>query len=164
MSERKKQIAFLKGLIRLQDTEAGRDLQERMAKAEQDERCIRRGLFVVALFGLLSVSGLCYSAVLLPEFFRGSSHVIIKAFSASSLGALLCFLGFLAYWLRYRLASNQLHADCRRFMMSLMESRMKAAGTEIELRVVQHQHSEMYRIASGDLESDSRALGLPKAS
>lgn len=162
MRERQKETAFLRGLIRLEDTEAGRRLQERITKAECDEKCIRRALFVVALVGLLSLSGLCYSAVFLQDFFQNSSHLVIKFFSASGLGSLLCFGGFLFYWIRYRRASNHLHGECRRFVMGFLELHFHAPA--VRLRVVQNPDLRVSRIATEELECSPTLVSLPKAS
>ena len=67
MSERQKETKFLKTLILSDDSDQARELQARIQRAEKDEKCIRGAVYMVAVVALLSLSGLGYSAVLVPE-------------------------------------------------------------------------------------------------
>ena len=73
MTERQKERAFVKDLLRRDESPLGQDLQAQICKSEQNEKCVRCALMIVFVLGLLSVAGLGYSAVLLPSFFENST-------------------------------------------------------------------------------------------
>jgi len=82
-------------------------LQERINKAERDELCAWRALWLVSLLAFFSICGICYSAVLIPEFFQSSSHVTVKFFYGLGLASLVCAVAFLFFWLCCRGSSWQ---------------------------------------------------------
>ena len=122
MSERQKQLNFLKLLIRSEDSEQRRDLQDRIKKAEQDERCIRRMMFLVVVVGLLSLACLGYSAVFHPNFFAHTMPFLVRLFSALTLGSLICLLVFVGYWFWQRNMLNGLNEECRRAVLAAMQA------------------------------------------
>src|ERR1051325_1042932 len=124
MSERQKETKFLKTLIVCDDSEQSRCLQERIKRAEKDERCIRCAVYLVSLLALLCLSGLGYAAVFVPQFGHFSSHIATRVFCIIGLGSAICLVIFLAYWSWYRAVSNRLFDECRRFLGPLMESRI----------------------------------------
>ena len=70
MTKRKKQTALLKALVLHGNMDDRLQLQERINKAERDELCAWRAFWLVSLLGVFACCGLCYSAVLIPEFFQ----------------------------------------------------------------------------------------------
>lgn len=124
MTEYRRQVAFLKTLLSYGDTEGHRILQDRLAQAEKNERCLLCACRLVGLIGSLGLLGLGYSAVLLPEFFHRSSHVLIQLFSALGLGSAMCLLFFIGLWFYYRGIVNRIHDECRRTVTRMLESRM----------------------------------------
>src|ERR1051326_5025069 len=78
MSKRKQQTAFLRALVLHGDSDERADLQARMVRAERDEQCAWRALWLVTLLAVFSCCGLCYAAVLIPQFFTNSSHLAVK--------------------------------------------------------------------------------------
>ena len=124
MSERQKQREFLKGLLGFAGSPVRRDLHDRMLKAEHDEKCVRSALILVGLVALFSVSGLGYSAVLLPEFFDSSTPLLVKLFCALGLGSVLCMIVFLGCWIWYRSIANRLHDECRHIVMESLGTRI----------------------------------------
>jgi|SRR6185437_7938633 len=121
MSKRKKHSVFLKALILHGDAEGRSLLQEKMQQAERDELCAWRALWLVSLLAAFSCCGICYSAVLIPEFFQNSSHIVVKIFSGLGLASVICAIGFLSFWLWCRGVLNRTHEDCRRFVMATLE-------------------------------------------
>lgn len=113
MSEYRKQAAFLRKLVMHEDTPENRALCERMAHVEHCERCTQCACRLVGLIALLGLAGLGYASVLLPEFFDGSTHFIVRLCSALGLGSTVCFAAFLVLWFSYRRSANHLHAQCR---------------------------------------------------
>src|SRR5947209_8371234 len=102
MSERQKETKFLKTLILCDDSDQGRQLQDKIKSAEKDERCVRCAVFLVGLLALLSLSGLGYSAVFVPQIARFSSHIATRIFCATGLGSVICMGLFVGYWFWYR--------------------------------------------------------------
>src|SRR2546430_165606 len=122
MSERQKQTQFLRELIRSHDSDHCRELQVRIANAEQNERCVGSAVRLALLLGLLAALGLGYSAVLVPEFFQSTTPVAVQVFGALLLTSGICFFSFMAlsYW--YRAASNAIYNEGRTFIISLQKS------------------------------------------
>lgn len=127
MSERQKDTRFLKTLILCDDSEHGRTLQEKIKRAEKDEKCIRGAVSLVTLLGMLCLSGLGYAAVFVPQFAHFSSHIATRLCCIVGLGSLICLVVFLGYWFWYRAVANRVYEECRRFLRPLLESRMKEA-------------------------------------
>jgi len=125
MTEYRKQAAFLKALMMYDDTVEHRVLAERIANAEKNERCLLCACRLVGLIALVGLTGLGYSAVLLPEFFDSATHIVIHIFSAMGLGSLLCLVAFLGLWFWYRSVLNRIHEECRRLITGMLDSRFK---------------------------------------
>ena len=163
MSECQKQTAFLKTLIGYENSDLRRMLHERIVKAEKDERCIRRALFLVSLFGFLCLCGLGYSSVLLPEFFRKPSHELTKVLCALGMGSLICFVCFLGYWSWHRSVLYGLHDECRRLIAGLMLSRFEATAPPSALPPPGPRLSEVYQIKTSVSAFETRLIRLRKA-
>jgi hypothetical protein len=125
MSEYRRQSAFLKNLLAYDDSPSTLALQERLVTAERNERCIFSACRLVASIGILSLFGFGYTAVLLPQFFDHSSHVLIKLFSALELGSVMCFVVFVGLWLWYRAAAHKVREECRQAIGRLLEARLR---------------------------------------
>jgi len=125
MSKRQKQTAFLKTLVLHGDGAARRQLLERMAKAQRDEHCSWCALWLVMVLSLFSVCGLCYSSVLVPDFFQNPSHLVVKVFCVLGIASLVCSVVFMSCWLWYRGTLNRLHEESRRFIMEILESQSR---------------------------------------
>ncbi len=164
MSERQKTTEFLKTLIRCDESEQGRHLQERILRAEREEKCIRCAIFMVGLVVLLSISGLGYSAVLVPQFSQYSSHFATKCFCALGLGSLLCFLVFLGCWFWYRAMSNRVSEDCRRFLRTVFESRLKQAAQASPLATLGTGSLRVYETETPKSKVEAGVFQLSKAS
>jgi hypothetical protein len=135
MSEHQKQSKFLKTLLAYDDSEEHRRLQSRIEGAEKDERCIGCACRLVGLVTLLSVAGLGYSAVLLPEFFSNSRNFLVQFFCALGLGSILCLFAFVGLWCWYRAIVHKLHDECRRLISSLMRSRFGTTSQQANFSV-----------------------------
>jgi hypothetical protein len=125
MSEYRRQSAFLKNLLAYDEAPSTLALQERLVTAERNERCIFSACRLVAAIGILSLFGFGYTAVLLPQFFDSSSHVLIKLFSALGLGSGMCLFVFVGLWLWYRATANKLREEGRQAIMRLLEARLR---------------------------------------
>ena len=127
MSKRKKQTQFLRALVLHGSTEGRAQLQERMFRAERDEQCAWRALWLVTLLAVFSCCGICYSAVLIPQFSQNSSHLVVKIFFGLGLASLICVVAFLCFWVWCRAVLNRIQQECRRFIMATLEPGSRTA-------------------------------------
>ena len=127
MSEHQKQTAFLRECLLYDDTPDRHKLEERITQIQHDERCVRRAVWLMALFAALAVAGLCYSVVFLlaypPSMSQLLTHFTAKVFCALALGSLICMLSFVCLGVVYRKELDQRREECRRLAAKLMESR-----------------------------------------
>jgi hypothetical protein len=94
MLEHKTQAAFLKALIAYEDNEASRQLQDSLAKADQERKCIRHALFLMVTLFIVSLVGLSYCALLLPRIFSNPTHFVTKSLNVLGLASLICQVEF----------------------------------------------------------------------
>src|SRR6059036_1454012 len=123
MSERQKQIQFLKALSRRDEFRECQVLRDKIRQAERDERSLRRMIFLVLILMMLSVSTLCYGAVLSPDFFHDQSQFLLKVSCALGLASVLCLVAFTGYWLWCRGLLNELYHQCRELIMTSLRAR-----------------------------------------
>jgi hypothetical protein len=129
MSEHQKQAAFLRALMAYEDGIEHQLLKERLCAAEKNERCLVYACRLVGCLVLVGLAGLGYSAVLLPQFFDNSPHVLIQFFSALGLGSMMCLGVFGGLWFWYRIAVNRVYDECRKVVMRMIEVRFKTSST-----------------------------------
>ena len=164
MTERQKATEFLKTLIRCEESDQGRHLEERILKAEKEEKCVRCAILMVSLVVLLALSGLCYSAVFVPQIRHYSSHFATKFFCALGLGSLICLLVFLGCWFWYRAMSNRVFADCRRFLWAVFESRLKQSAEASPLATLGTGSLRVYETETSKSKDEAGVFQLAKAS
>ena len=131
MSKRRQQTAFLKALVLHGNAEERAQLQERMIRAERDEQCAWRALWLVTLLAVFSCCGICYSAVLVPQFFHNSSHLAVKIFFGLGLASLICAVAFLGFWVWCRAVLNRIQTECRRFIMATLDPGSRTARSHL---------------------------------
>lgn len=117
MSEREKQIRFLKALANREASPEFQTLQEKIHHAERQERSVRRTIFLVFVVMLLSLSSICYGTVFKPHFLRDSSQAALKLPCSFALASFICVLSFTGYWFWHRAVLNGLYAQCRQLIM-----------------------------------------------
>jgi hypothetical protein len=89
MLEHETQAVFLKSLIAYEEGEARLELQESLAKAERESEWIRHVMFLMVTLFILSLAGLGYCAVLLPEIFFNPTHMATKSLTVLGLASLI---------------------------------------------------------------------------
>ena len=127
MLEHETQAAFLKALIAYEEGEASRQLQDSLAKADRERKCIRHALFLMVTLFILSLAGLSYCALLLPRIFSNPTHFVTKSLSFLGLASLICQLEFFGCLLWHRSAVDRLHKECRRRVLLLVESQISVS-------------------------------------
>ena len=123
--------AFLRLLIAYDNGAESRRLQDRLAQAERDERCIRRAVLLMGVLFLLSVAGLSYCAILVPEVFRNSRHIVLRSLCDLGLGSLISQVAFLGYLFWHRAVVSHLHGECRHLVLALAQSQHKEGAAPI---------------------------------
>jgi hypothetical protein len=164
MSERQKQINFLKVLIRCDESDQHRDLQDRIKKAEQDEKCIRRMMFLVIVVALLSLAGVGYSAVFHPNFFAYTTPFIVRLFSALGLGSVACLIVFLGYWLWHRNMLNGLNEECRRIVLASLHAHSQPSDSTPGFKSNQELQLTVYQGTAFGSEEQTNTISLRQAS
>jgi hypothetical protein len=164
MSEHLKQSEFLKKLVMYDDRPAHRSLCERLAAAERNERCLLLACRLVGLIAAVALAGIGYSAVLLPQFFDNATHVVLRFFSALSLGSALCFVVFLGLWFWYRGHTNRIHDECRRVITAMLEARLKTTTTTFYPVLTDDPNLKVTTVGDAGSSSEAALAGLRKAS
>ena len=117
MSERQKQTEFFKAVIQSDRQGENLKLCDRIAQAERDECCVRRAMFLAFLLASVSFLGCGYTFVVKPEVILESGHGLKKLFMVLSVGSLIAFTVYLGCWFYYRALLQQVHNECRKFIM-----------------------------------------------
>jgi hypothetical protein len=154
MSKRKQQTEFLRALVLHGNTEERARLQERMIRAERDEQCAWRALWLVTMLAVFSCCGICYSAVLLPHFFLSSSHVALKVFFGLGLASLICAVTFLGFWIWCRAVLNRIQGECRRFIMATLEPGRRTARSHVPAPYPEPQAKAQIVVVDSNRETD----------
>jgi len=163
MTEYRKQAAFLKNLLAYSDHEEHLRLQEQLAQAEKNERCLLGACRLVGLIAGSGLAGLGYSAVLLPEFFHSSSHFLVQFFSALLLGSSMCLLVFVGLWLYYRGSVNRIHEECRRAICKMLEARLLVPENPFQPAIVEDPDLQVSAIRF-ITHTESASFSIRKAS
>ena len=125
MTAHKKPGAFLKALLLHLDREERCRLDARLVAAEREAKCIHRAVFLMVVLLMVSVAGLSYCAILLPEVFHNPTHLLMRSLSVLGLGALISQGVFLGYLLWHRTVVTRLHEECRRLVLALAQTQFK---------------------------------------
>lgn len=123
--EHETEAAFLKELIAYEDNEANLRLRDDLAKAARESKCLRHAIFLMVTLFFLSLAGLSYCALLLPQIVSNPTHLVTRSLSFLGLASLISQLEFLGYLLWHRFTVNRLHKECRRRVLLLAESQLK---------------------------------------
>jgi hypothetical protein len=122
MSERQKTAAFFQELILHSDSAELHQLQEQLARAEREQRCLVTAIRLMLVMAMLSLSGLGFAAVLVEGF--DSHHLVVQLFSALVLSSFICLLSFAVYSFWHRRSILRVHADCRRHILTMVNTRI----------------------------------------
>jgi hypothetical protein len=127
MSKRKEETSFLRQLMQAHHCDQCQQLQSRINKVERDEGCIRSALLLALALVVVSVAGLGYSAVLIPEFFDNSTPFAVQAFTVLFIASTISLLGFICVWWWYRRLCNTLY---QRMLIAALQNSKAAPTTE----------------------------------
>src|SRR2546423_11782526 len=117
MSDHQRETAFLRQVLLYDDTAERHKLEEVITQLQRNERCVRRAVWLMALFVALAMAGLCYSALFLADHPQNMSQFVTpflsKVFCALGLGSLICLVCFVALGAAYRKDLDQRREECR---------------------------------------------------
>ena len=155
MLDHETQAVFLKALIAYDDGEASLQLRDSLAKADRESKCIRRTMFVLVILFILSLAGLGYCAILLPQIFFNSTHFVTISLSVLGLASLIAQLELFGCLLWHRFAVDRLHKECRLRVLLLVESQLRASLRRNPSEPVKAREScpETQSESDGDLQS-----------
>ena len=162
MTEHQKESAFLKDLLRGEDNEICTRLHSQIIKSEENEKCVRCALFTVTTMGLLSLAGVGYSAVLLPDFFNNATPFLVRLFTALTLACVLCLSVYVSLWFSYRATTNQLLGEVRRFVLASTQSKHLTTFTTVVS--VQKRDTAVIRLQTAETSEAEPQFPLSKAS
>jgi hypothetical protein len=126
MSDHQKETAFLRRLILLADSDARRELEERLGQVQRDECCVKRRALVMAVLAALAGAGVAYSAVLQTNFPYGELSFALKLLLEIEAAALISLAGFGCMLMVYRKRLNRIREECRRLATKALESNPSA--------------------------------------
>lgn len=124
MSASTNQSCFLSRLLQYEGSLASRQLCDRLAAVERTERSLKCACRLVGLIAMLGFAGLGYGAVLLPQFFDNSTHLVIRLSGAIGLGSAACLLVFMGLWYSTRSAARRVRAECRTAVSKMLAERL----------------------------------------
>lgn len=123
-SEHQREMAFLRHLMHYDDTDERHKLEEKLTRAERNERCARRAVGLMVVLTALAVVGLGYAALLLEDFPPNTSQFVTRLFCALGLASLVSLLAFVGFWLVSRGKLDDQREGCRRLATRIVESRL----------------------------------------
>ena len=124
MSERQKQADFIKHLLACDDCLEHRQLAERLATSEKDERCLRRACRLVIVVTMVALAALGYLTVLPVE--ESNAHIAQIAhncFQVLALGSGMCLGVFVALVFWQRSLIQRLYDEGRHFITTQVQNR-----------------------------------------
>jgi hypothetical protein len=153
-SEHERETAFLRRCIRYDLSFTGRQLDERIAQVQRDERCLRRASRLMALMAGVAAAGLGYAALF-------TSLPVIKMFCAIGIGSLICLVSFTGAGFVYRKELNRRREECRKLVTNLLESHL--GGPQLKLRNGELKEREAIALRSRLAAAVLETVNLPKS-
>lgn len=140
MSDRKRDTDFLKWLIGFGECDKCETLRCEFLKAEREEYQLRRTMTLMTVLTLLSITGLGYCVLFVPEWPGRGFPWLVRTFCALGLSGGISFLVAWGCWLRQRFKSNSLRDECREFIRTSLLMRLNLHdATEPQPREIRSQ-------------------------
>jgi hypothetical protein len=155
MSEHQRHTAFLKRLVSYGDTPACKNLVERLANAERDERSVRRKMSGLIALTLISLIGLGYLKLFVPDHYVYTWHVLVRIFSVLGLGSVIGLATFAGCWFWCRKLLNSLRDEARSLVQPVLEEKLGAEGLGSHTQHLVKDEHNMVRPAFKESSSDT---------
>lgn len=128
MNDRQRQTEFLRQCLLYEESDERHKLAERIRQVQQNERCVRRAVWLMVLMAALAFAGLAYSAIFMEDFPQNVpgflTRFLTKVFCVLGLASLICIPAFVGLEVVYRRELNKRREECRRLAAKLLESRL----------------------------------------
>jgi hypothetical protein len=124
MSEHQRHTNFLRHCLIYADSSERNHQEQKIARIEQDLRCVRSAAWLMGVLMGLVVISLIYATVLVDNFPYSASQVIINIICALGVGSLISLLTFGGLAIYYRRKLDQQRDECRQLVARLLESRL----------------------------------------
>lgn len=121
MTEYQKETAFLRYVMAFDDTAERRELEERVAQVQRDERCAQRAASLMALVSALFAAALSYAVILHENFPYVRSQFVFNLLCALGLASLISLMVLMGLSMNYRRKLNRLRAECRCLVTKLLD-------------------------------------------
>ena len=144
MSESKSETAFLRQIILLEDSDEGRELDQRIAQVQREQGCVNRAAALMALLTALGMAALGYGVFLHDNFFYELTFVL-KPICEFGLASLICLLAFLFLSFTRERKLKALRAQCRRLATRVMDSRLRKPQSQSWAALSSHAVPQFFR-------------------
>ena len=124
MFDRRKETEFLKWMIGYGDPERCVELRQRIHQVQREEHYVRRAMILMCVLLLLSISGLAYSLVFVPDWLGRTLPWMVRIFCALGFSAAVSFGVCLICWWRRYSRLEALHEECRDVIRALLLTRL----------------------------------------
>ena len=139
-SEHQKETAFLRRCILYEEGKEGRQLDQRIAQIQRDERSLRRAKWLTGVLAALVGLGFGYVVFLMEDLpnhiSQFAAEFISKTVCTLGIGSLVSLLAFGWLGFRNRRELNLRREECRQLVTTLLERRS-------EIRPAPHQNGEL---------------------
>jgi hypothetical protein len=164
MNHRQKQTEFLRQCLLYEGGSQSAALAERMRQLERNERCLRRGVWLMIHMGALAFAGLGYLAVFGEDFpakMPGSiTWFISQIFCVLCLTSLICISAFVGLGWAYGKELDELCDECYRRVTKLLERHLGKPRTTTRPQAVNERQVLELVLSSPDSEPGQAAVGL----
>jgi hypothetical protein len=140
-SEHKRETAFLRRCISYEESNEGRQLDQRIAQIQRDERSLRRATWVTILVTALLGFGFAYMVFLIEDLpnhiSQFAAEFISKTVCALGIGSLVSLLAFGWLGIRNRRDLNLRREECRLLVLTLLEcqlGKLPATSQNVDLK------------------------------
>ena len=146
MSERQKQSDFIKHLLACDDCVEHRQLAERLASSEKDERCLRRACRLVIVVTMVALAVLGYLTVLPAEESNARiAQIMHNYFQVLALGSGMCLGVFVALVFWQRSLVQRLYDEGRHFITAQVQNRAQPPAASPTV-VVHETDTTVYQV------------------
>lgn len=132
MNEHEKETAFLRQCVSYEEGPASRQLLERIAQIQRDDRCLQRAIWLMGMLAAVAVFCFGYLAVFSDDFpahmslFAG--QFAARVISALGIGSVISLLVFAGLRLKSRSELNTRRDECRQLVTNLLVRRLGKVG------------------------------------
>ena len=124
MSSQRKNTEFLKWLVGFGEPEHYSALRQRLLLLDREGYHIRRVMTLMSVLLLISLSGIGYSVVFIPDWLGRNLPWVVRIFCAIGLSAGISLLLCVACWMRYKMRLESVNDDCRELIRSTLLTRL----------------------------------------